>query len=124
MKYSILFVDDDKNLIDGLRRSLHSKEDEWKITYTLSAQEALILCEKDHYDIIVSDFKMPGMDGLELFAKVKEKSPSSKRILLTGQSEEETYERAKESVDLYISKPCSASDIIQTVEKMIQGESK
>jgi DNA-binding NarL/FixJ family response regulator len=124
MKHSVLFVDDDKNLLDGLRRSLHSKAGEWEIKYTQSAHEALALCEKESFHCVVSDYKMPEMDGLEFLAKIKEKHSSIKLILLTGQSEEETYARAKESVDLYLSKPCSAADIIQAVEKLLQGGSQ
>ncbi|MGV7928490.1 MAG: response regulator [Spirochaetota bacterium] len=113
MNKAILFVDDDINLLDSMKRSLRSMTKEWGMDFVLSAAEALNLVATKTYNVIVTDFKMPGMDGLELLRKVKEVSPLTKRVLLSGQSEAEVYEKARQIVDRYLSKPCDIEEILK-----------
>ncbi len=111
----ILFVDDEANLLDGLRRMLRKKKDEWDMTFAESGKEALELINKERYDIIVSDYKMPEMDGLELLARVKDIAPETKRIILSGQSETEIFNKAKEVAHTYIPKPCDSEELISAI---------
>ena len=115
----IIFVDDEINLLQGLKRSLRSKMDEWDMLFLESGSETLDVLKKERYDIIVTDYRMPEMNGIELLEKVKEKYPDMIRILLTGQSESEIFERAKDLVNLYLAKPCSADNLISNIEKLI-----
>jgi YesN/AraC family two-component response regulator len=117
--YSILIVDDDDNLISGLKRSFRKKSEAWDIQYAKSAKEAVSLLELNKYDLIITDYKMPGMDGLDLLILVKEKYASVKRILLTGQSENEIFETSKDIAHVYLSKPCPADSIIEAIEKTL-----
>jgi CheY-like chemotaxis protein len=117
MKKKILFVDDEKNLLESLRRSLRGFSGEWSMEFTDSGKTALDLMEKGTYDIIVSDYKMPEMDGLELMKTVKEKYPDTKRILLTGQSETEIFDISKDIVDHYISKPCDHDELVSLLSE-------
>lgn len=118
MKFNILIVDDDQNLLDALKRAFHVKKDEFDPSFADSADDALSLCQKQNFDFIVCDYKMPGMDGLTLLGIIKEKHPSIKRILLTGQSETEIYDKAKEVAQKYIAKPCAASDIMKAISEI------
>ena len=83
-----------------------------------SGPEALEIMSKTVFNIIVADYKMPIMNGLELLKEVKEKYPAIKRILLTGQSETEVYEEAKNLVDKYIAKPCDHDELISILKKI------
>jgi DNA-binding NarL/FixJ family response regulator len=116
---SIIIVDDDENLISGLKRSMHTKSDVWDIQYVKSAKDAVELLASGKYDLIITDYKMPGMDGIDLLIHVKENFPSMKRVLLTGQSENEIFEISKDIAHVYLSKPCPALDIIQAIEKIL-----
>jgi DNA-binding NarL/FixJ family response regulator len=117
---AIIIVDDDENLISGLKRSLRDKSDVWDIQYAKSAKDAVALLASKKYDLIVTDYKMPGMDGLDLLIHVKESYPQMKRVLLTGQSENEVFETSKDIAHVYLSKPCPAVDIIQAIEKIMK----
>ncbi|MDY6932838.1 MAG: response regulator [Spirochaetota bacterium] len=117
MKKTVLFVDDENNLLNGLQRMLRVKADEWEMEFVDSGDKALENLKKKNYDIIVTDYKMPGMNGLVLLEKVKGNYPKIKRFLLTGQSEMEIFEKAKGVVDVYISKPCNAEELISNIDK-------
>ncbi len=117
MKKKILFVDDERNLLDSLKRSLRSFAGEWSMEFTDSGEKAMNLMEREKFDIIVSDYKMPGMDGLELLKIVKENHPGTKRILLTGQSDSEIYDISKEIVDQYLSKPCDHDELVSLLKE-------
>jgi DNA-binding NtrC family response regulator len=116
---TILVVDDDTNLLDGLKRSMREKRMLWKQMYVSSADDALRILASQEINVIITDYKMPGIDGLELLSIVKEKYPYAKRILLTGQSENEVFESAKDIAHTYLSKPCPVSDIINAIDKII-----
>jgi YesN/AraC family two-component response regulator len=116
---TILIVDDDINLLDGLKRSMREKQNIWNQVYASSANEALNILASQKIDVIITDYKMPGVDGLELLSIIKEKYPDTKRILLTGQSENEVFESAKDIAHLYLSKPCPVTDIINAIDKII-----
>lgn len=83
----ILFVDDDPNVLSGLRRMLHSERDHWDTRFAIGAEEALALLDDCDFDVVISDMKMPGMDGADLLMRVRERNPSTVRIVLSGQTE-------------------------------------
>ena len=68
----VLFVDDDPNILNGLRRMLRPYRNEWDMVFAGSGAEALELMEVAPFDVIVSDRKMPGNNGVELLSSVKE----------------------------------------------------
>ncbi len=115
-KMGILFVDDDPKLLEGLRRMLRGKREVWEMAFVVSGREALAVLAGSHIDIIVADYKMPGMNGFELLEKVKDEYPHIRRILLTGQSDEEVFARSGEIVHRYLSKPCEPGVLIETLE--------
>ena len=84
----ILLVDDDRNILDGYRRNLRG---EFLIDVAQSGQEALgLLDSKGPYAVVISDMRMPGMDGIELLRRVKSAPPETVRVMLTGNAETET----------------------------------
>src|SRR5690606_27143792 len=66
----ILFVDDDRLLLDGLRGRLHTLRDAWEMVFVESGPRAITELEQGKFDVIVTDMRMPGMDGLELLKVV------------------------------------------------------
>ena len=118
-KPHIIFVDDDENILRGLRRMLKSMSAEWGMAYASSGQEALALMSRQPFDVIVSDMRMPQMDGVELLLKVKTLFPETVRIILSGYSEKESILRTVGPAHQYLAKPCSSDELIQTINRTI-----
>ena len=106
MKKRILFVDDEPNILQGLKRMLRNQRHEWNMEFAESGAAALEMMEKDHYDAIISDMRMPGMDGAELLEQVKQRHPESVRFVLSGHSDQELVMRSVGPSHQYLSKPC------------------
>ncbi len=105
-KIKILFVDDEVIMLQGLSRSLRSMRKEWDCEFAGSGKEALsILSEKD-FDLVVSDMRMPEMDGAELLTTVKNNYPETMRFVLSGQAEERVFLRSLGSMHQFLAKPC------------------
>lgn len=115
MKKKILFVDDELNVLDGLRRMLRSMRDEWVMGFAASGPEALEILERAPFDVVVSDMRMPGMDGAKLLSEVMRRYPEIIRIVLSGHSDEETILRSVGPAHQYLSKPCDAEVLKTTV---------
>lgn len=111
MKYKILFVDDEKRILDGLKRLLYSERHNWDTTFVLSADEALELVKKEKFDAIVSDMKMPKMDGAKLLREVRRFNPNIVRIILSGYSDMEMAIRSVGITHQYLSKPCKLDEL-------------
>lgn len=116
----ILFVDDEQNILDGLRRSFRSMRDEWEMRFANSGQDALSILENEECDIIVSDMRMPGMDGIELLSRVKEKYPTVIRFILSGFSDKQMILRSVPLAHQYLSKPCDAQTLKSTIDHTLQ----
>jgi len=115
----ILFVDDEPNILDGLRRQLRKKFD---VETALGGEEGLeTLREKGPFAVVVSDMKMPGMNGAQFLAKVREHEPDSVRMILSGQSELESAIEAINDgcVFRFLTKPCEAADLVRGLETAI-----
>ncbi|MBN1593499.1 MAG: HDOD domain-containing protein [Candidatus Coatesbacteria bacterium] len=117
VKRKIIFVDDEPNVIQGLRRMLHGMRGEWEMVFAGSGKEALGHLEQEKFDVIISDMRMPGMDGAQLLSEVRERYPNMVRIVLSGQSDEETVIRSIGPTHQYLSKPCDANTIKATVAR-------
>lgn len=102
---SILFVDDDPNLLSGLKRGLHPLRNEWTLNFAGSAGAALDFLVNHPVDVIVSDYRMPEMDGYELLFRVQRDYPRVIRIILTGQPDRETYTKAVGICHYFLWKP-------------------
>lgn len=105
--YKILLVDDEENVLSGFRRNLRS---EFQVFTALNAQEGLALLD-EHKDIVivVSDYNMPDIKGIDFLSQVKSKLPDTIRILLTGNAE---LQMAIDAVNggaifRFLTKPCS-----------------
>jgi len=114
----ILFVDDEPMVLKGLQRSLRKMRNEWEMTFVSSSKEALEILDTGSFDVIVSDLRMPEMDGAQLLAEVKSKHPEVVRIILSGQVEQETTFRSVQLAHQSLSKPCDADILKHTLNKL------
>lgn len=118
-KPRILFVDDEPNILHGLRRMLRRKRNEWDIIFVSSGAEALRCLEKAPVDIVVSDMRMPEMDGAELLSRVMKRYPESIRFILSGFSDEEATKRSLPAAHQYMSKPCDGDMIVCQISRAL-----
>ena len=128
MKKRILFVDDEQSLLDGLRRSLHNQRREWDMSFVLSGQEALDLMDQQSFDAVVTDMRMPAMNGVQLLAELVRRYPETVRFILSGQSEDELTIKSVGIAHQYLSKPCDTSVLVTSLarafslRKLLDGE--
>ncbi len=117
MKLRILFVDDDQNVLGGLGRMLRPMRDRWETFFTNSGPEALEFLERQEVDVVVSDMRMPGMDGSELLHTIKDQFPQVIRIILSGQSERTKVYETVRVAHQYLSKPCDDETLRTTIDR-------
>ena len=110
----ILFVDDDPNILAGIRRLLRSFRDDFELHFAENGKEALEMMAGTAFDVVVSDMRMPGMDGAELLKKVQELYPCTIRIMLTGQADQDAIMRTVGVVHQFLEKP-SNPEILKSV---------
>ncbi len=122
MAKRILFVDDEQNVLDGLRRMLHPMSGTWDLRFALDAQQALAELAKEPFDAVVTDIRMPGMDGFALLLALKEneKTKDVPVIVLTGIGESDIKLRALElgASDL-LAKPVNREDLIARLRSVL-----
>jgi len=117
-KRRIIFVDDEPMVLKGLQRTLRKMRGEWEMTFTSSSKEALDILGTGSFDVIVSDLRMPEMDGMQLLAEVKSKHPQVVRIILSGQVEQESTFKSVQVAHQSLSKPCDADILKHTLNKL------
>ncbi len=113
----VLFVDDEDRVLSGLRRMLRPYRADWDMSFVDSASAALDELAARAFDVIVSDVRMPGMDGVDLLERVSEKWPDVIRIILSGHANEDSTRRATGVAHQYLAKPCSADQLRETVQR-------
>jgi YesN/AraC family two-component response regulator len=107
MTHKILLVDDEQNILDGLKRILRN---EFSIEVACGGEIALKMMETaGPFAVVVSDMRMPGMNGVQLLKIIRERTPDVVRLMLTGNSEIQTAISAvnEGSVFRFLAKPCS-----------------
>jgi len=117
LKRRILFVDDEANILSGLRRMLRVMREEWDMAFVESGTEALKLLAAEPYDVIISDMRMPGMDGAQLLAEVSLRHPEMVRIILSGQSEETAVLKTVRHAHQFLAKACNPDEIKSTITR-------
>jgi len=111
MAKRILFVDDEPMVLTGLQRSLRPMRAEWEMVFAAGGDEALAAMDRQAFDIIVTDMRMPGMDGAQLLEEVQKRSPQTLRMVLSGQSDRETVLRSVNPAHQFVSKPCEGEEL-------------
>lgn len=115
----VLFVDDERRVLVGLERMLFGLGRDWEILLADSGEAALAELERAPVDVVVTDMRMPGMDGAELLKRVQQKSPSTLRMLLSGHTETQAAMRALSVAQQFLSKPCEPQILVDAIEGAI-----
>jgi HD-like signal output (HDOD) protein len=116
----VLFVDDEPQLLEGLRQRLQPLTDKWHMTFVDSGADALSRFERSPHDVIVSDISMPGMDGAQLLHVISERWPATIRIALSERSESEAKLRLLPLAHQYLSKPCRPEQLEDAVVRSLK----
>jgi len=119
MSEKILIVDDENNVLEGYRRGLRR---EFAIETAGSGQQALkLMTESGPYAVVVSDMRMPEMDGIQLLTSVRAKSPDTIRVMLTGNADMATAIDAinQGSIFRFLNKPCSKEAMAKTLTEAL-----
>jgi response regulator RpfG family c-di-GMP phosphodiesterase len=120
----ILLVDDEKSILDSLYRFCRQRK--WEAFRASDGAEALKLLDTQAVDIIISDMRMPNMDGAEFLTKAREKSPDSVRILLTGYADMQAVINAvnKAKIFNYLNKPWDDNMLESVVNSALDFKEK
>ena len=108
---TILFVDDEPDLLESMRARLYKHRRDWSMMFLADAAQAIAACEAHPVDLIVSDIRMPGMDGGQLFGVLKERFPATIRIVLSGYADAAQALRLTSLAHQYVAKPCNSDEI-------------
>ncbi len=122
MKKTVLFVDDEDMVLQGLQRSMRAMRNDWDMTFVDSGAKALAFLETTPADVIVSDMRMPGMNGAQLFAEVAKRFPKSVRLILSGHADQELILQCVGSTHQFLSKPCDPEALRTTVRRAMELE--
>ena len=116
----ILLVDDDEWIRDSL--SVFFEAEGCNLLTFETAEEGMEAVKKQAYDIVISDYKLPGMDGLEFLRRVKKKQPQTFEILITAYANCEIAKEAKEiGVKDIIPKPFTSEDVETSLARIIEN---
>jgi HD-like signal output (HDOD) protein len=113
----IVFVDDETELLEGLRTRLYKHRSRWSMSSVTSGKAALAELERSHVDMIVSDIRMPEMDGGELLGIVRKRWPDTVRIVLSGHVDQAQTFRLTSLAHQYLAKPCDAKQLENVIER-------
>lgn len=116
----ILFVDDEPDVLEGLERMLWDMEDEWHMEFVTDGFEALQRFEGEPFEVVVTDMRMPRMDGAELLGAIQEQYPQTVRIILSGHSDREMAMRSVKPAHQFLAKPCSPERVKSAISGALE----
>ncbi|HXB58427.1 MAG TPA: response regulator [Candidatus Acidoferrales bacterium] len=122
MKTRILFVDDEELALRGLNRLLYSMRDEWEMEFLDGGEKALNRMAIAPFDVVVSDMRMPGMNGAEFLNEVMKRYPKTVRLILSGYADRDLILKCVGSTHQYLAKPCDADALKMTVRRAAELE--
>ena len=113
----LLVVDDEPQALQALELQLRSQREHWEMAFVSSGEAALTEMRAKPVDVLLTDVRMPGMDGAELLQRVQAESPATMRIILTGQTDQQASMRAVSFAHQVFTKPCDAGTLIATLDR-------
>ena len=114
----VLFVDDEKQILDGIRRMLSDQRGRWEMEFAVGGEEGLRCCQSSAFDVVVTDMRMPVMDGATLLGHVKDLLPDAARLILSGYSDIALAKRAIPVAHRVLAKPCDGTELEATIESL------
>ena len=122
----VMFVDDEKDILSTVKRGLESNNAFTVETFSSgeSALQAFESHPESYYDLVITDIRMPKMNGFELYRRIKEKNQSMKIAFITAfEINKEEFNKVMPSVNVidFISKPLSVSSLITKLKSMLKN---
>jgi putative nucleotidyltransferase with HDIG domain len=111
----VVFVDDEPQVLQAMRRNLHAMRHDWDMEFVPGSETALATLQAVSADVIVSDMRMPGMDGWQLLAEVRRLYPQTVRLILSGHAEATSIMRAVGIAHQYLAKPCECAAVREAI---------
>ncbi len=118
----VLFIDDEQDVLDGIRRMMSVKKNEWEIYFTNNPGEAIELFKKG-FDVVIVDLILKEFDGIKLLNILAREYPQTIRFVLTGYNNEELILRTLKTAHQLISKPTTRTELISRIEKALRLKS-
>ena len=124
----ILLVDDEPDILRALSRELHGTE--WEITRAHSAEDAIEQVKKQTFEVVMSDYRMPGMTGVDLLTEVKKIQPAAVRLILSGYTDAQAILKSVNDAHIfkYLVKPWKSEELQDTLrlalehrERLLEG---
>jgi len=120
-KKRILFVDDEQAVLKSIEYVLRRDRERWEMVFAVGGQRALEELRASCFDAVVTDMRMPDIDGAALLTAVMEECPATARILLTGYSDGDELARVQPAVDELLSKPCGAKALREAIVRNLDA---
>ncbi len=119
-KMRILFVDDEPSILSGLRSLLHRQRKDWEMVFALGGEQAIEQLEQQPFHVVVTDMRMPRIDGAQLLQMVQERWPSTCRIVLSGHAEREAMLRVLPAMHVFLAKPCDPKTLRTAIDRCLK----
>jgi hydroxymethylpyrimidine pyrophosphatase-like HAD family hydrolase/ActR/RegA family two-component response regulator len=117
---NILIIEDELGVAQPLKRALDLSPNKlYQVEICSSGEDALERLRSTHFDLLISDFRLPGMDGLEMLKQARQMSPSILCVLITAYGSPEMETRVQKLANAYVPKPFHLRDIVNLVQKML-----
>jgi putative nucleotidyltransferase with HDIG domain len=116
----VLFVDDEPKVLEGLQRALRMQRDDWEMVFASGGAAGIAELNASPFDVVITDMRMPQVDGAALLRHAAEKSPQTVRIALSGQTDMGAMLRTVRYAHLFLTKPCEMSTIVGAVDRVRQ----
>jgi HD-like signal output (HDOD) protein len=113
----LLFVDDEPHVLEGLRRMMRRVRDQWEVRTANSGQEALEIMAEWPAEVVVSDMRMPHMNGVELLNLIAAQYPEAVRLILSGHTDREVIMQSAIVAHQFLAKPCNAETMVATLHR-------
>jgi len=116
----ILIVDDEETLTWSMAKSLSKDKDKYEVMIANNGREALNVLERERIDLVISDIRMPDINGLDLLVRIKKEFPQTKVIIMTAYGSSDVQKEANRRGSLYyVEKPFEISDIRKIILDLI-----
>lgn len=119
-KPAILFVDDEPNLLSGLRRLTRAHASKWDMTFVASGAEALEVIDQRPINLVITDMRMPGMDGARLLELISERAPGTFRFALSGETDMAQAIRIAGRSHRFLAKPIEPDALFKTIDSLFE----
>ncbi len=119
MELTLLFVDDEQYILKALRRSFRSMRRTWRMEFAASARQALEILLKNKIDVVISEIRLPDMDGQRFLEAVKKVRPGSVRIVMSGYADKDLLVKSIDLAHQLIAKPCDDDQLKAAIQRAI-----